>query len=776
MSRQRVIAFLKSFGIAMLIVLGATGVRALLEPWLEGRLPFLTLFVGIAVAARFCRWPAVSVAALIGFVLTAYLFVTPRYTGLSMYTWTIGFTGFVILTSGIVALGEMLHRSRERVALELAEREKRERSLIEQTRQLREAQQLSHIGSWYWDARTDASTGSEELYRIYGLDPASDPLPTFTGQRGTFYPVEAWERLNRAVQQTLQTGIGYNMELEALRDGKSIWVTARGERVQDPDGTITGLRGTVQDITERKAAEDALHRSTQRIEIVKDIAEVGFWFCDLPFGTLEWDSMVKEHFWLPPDAQVSIELFYELLHPDDRERTRRRIEHAISTRERFEMDYRTVSPEDGRIKWIRAIGCAFYAADGTPLRFDGATFDITENRRVESVLRESEIAARAASAAKDAFIAQLSHELRTPLTPVLMTAGALQEDPALSDDVRQQLRMVERNVALEARLIDDLLDITRITHGKLSLRSEPCNAHTLLRNVVEIVQDEAEERGVRITLDLRATRPQLPGDSTRLQQVFWNILRNAVKFSPRGTAVHIRSTDLPSPQGSSDSLVIEIEDQGMGFDDTVKERMFEPFEQGPTGRDSRYPGLGLGLAITRAIVTLHHGTVEAHSEGPGKGALFTVTLPGAVPESPGMEADAPGGGPARHDLESPLRLLLVEDHEQSLQVLSRLLVRAGHSVVGVGTKADALARASETDFDGVVSDLGLPDGTGHELMKLLRDQRGLKGIALSGYGTDVDQQNSRDAGFVAHLVKPIRFAELNRALHTLGHTARRTMS
>jgi PAS domain S-box-containing protein len=774
MPRERVRASFKSLVLALLIVLGAIAVRAVLDPWLDGRLPFLTLFAGIAVAARFCRWQAAAGAALIGFLLTAYLFVTPRYTGLSVNTWILGSMGFVILTSGIIALGEMLHRSREQVERELSERKKREDSLLEQTRQLREAQQLSHIGSWYWDAKTDVTTGSEELYRIYGLDPAKDPLPPFTGQLGTFYPVPVWERLNQAVQATMKTGVGYQLELEAYCGGKKIWVTTRGERVVDANGNVVGLRGTVQDITERRESEEALRLSTQRIEIVKDIAEVGFWFCDLPFGNLEWDSVVKEHFWLQPEDDVDIHLFYERLHPDDRERTRRRIEHSIATKERFEMDYRTVHPQDGRVKWIRAIGCSFYADDGTPTRFDGATFDITESRQVETVLRESENAARAASAAKDAFIAQLSHELRTPLTPVLMTACALQEDKSLSEEVRQQLKMIERNISLESRLIDDLLDITRITHGKLSLRSEPCNLHSLLRHVMEMVQDEAREKGVKFSMDLRAARSQLHGDSTRLQQVFWNILRNAVKFSPADGTIVIRSHDQVSQADSSAALCIEIEDQGVGFDETMKTRMFGAFEQGASNRDSRFAGLGLGLAITKAIVTRHGGTVEAHSEGLGKGARFTVRLPGAVQEeAPAPVADAEGGSHSKApQSDLPLRLLVVEDHEQSLEVLSRLLVRAGHSVVGVSTKADALAEASQTEFDGVVSDLGLPDGTGHELMHILREQRGLKGIALSGYGTETDQQNSRNAGFIAHLIKPVVFAELNRALVTLGQSLR----
>lgn len=773
MSLSRITTSLLSFGKALLFMLGSLAGRAMLTPWLGQRVPFLVLTLSIVLAARYCRWRATAAAAVIGFLLTAWLFVPTDQPDITPSMWAVGVVGFVFMATAIIALGEMLHRSKARVETELMEGAKRERSLLEQTRQLREAQTLSHIGSWYWDATTDAFLGSEELYRIFGLDPVTDALPRFSGQRGIFYSEEGWERLSHAVQNTARTGIGHRLDLEGRCRDKKIWVTTRGERVTSAEGKVLGLRGTVQDITELRAAEEALRRSTQRMEIVKDIAEVGFWFCDLPFAALEWDSLVKEHFWLPPEASVTIDLFYARLHPEDREKTRLKIEESIAHRQRFEMEYRTVCPQDGRIKWIRSVGRPFYAEDGRPIRFDGATFDVTENRRAETLLRESETAARAASAAKDAFIAQLSHELRTPLTPVLMTASALKEDESVPEEVRRQLRMIERNIALEARLIDDLLDITRITHGKLALRTEPCNAHSLLRHVVEMVQDEAREKGVRFSLDLEAAKPQLLGDSTRLQQVYWNILRNAVKFSPAGSCVTIRSRNIPCPD-SGHALCIEIEDQGMGFDEAVKERIFEPFEQGATSRDSRAPGLGLGLAITRAIVILHGGRVEAHSEGPGKGACFTICLPGATQETPGAEPDAAGGGTHDAEAQQPLRLLVVEDHEQSLHVLSRLLTGGGHSVVGAGTKAEALVQANQREFDAVISDLGLPDGTGHELMKILHTQHGLRGIALSGYGTDEDLQASREAGFVAHLIKPVRFAELRHALHALGHAGHRS--
>ncbi|GEP41105.1 hybrid sensor histidine kinase/response regulator [Brevifollis gellanilyticus] len=762
MPRPRVHAPWKFLGVALFVVLASVVIRVLLHPWLGGRLPFLILLAGVAVAARFCRWQAALVASLTGFVVTALLYVSADSgidhgrASLSMI-----FAGSVAVI--IIILGERFHRWRDKLEAELEERREREHSLMEQARLLREAQHLSHIGSWDWDASTDVTRGSDELYRIYGLDPARDPMPAFKDQRGVFYPEEVWVRLNEAVQNAVKTGTGYQLEIEAFCAGKKIWVTARGEAVKGDHGRVIGLRGTVQDITEYKRAEEALHLSTQRTELVKDVAEVGYWFCDLPFDELEWDTVVKEHFWLPADARVNIDLFYSIMHPDDRERVRVSIEHSIAHKTRYDVEYRTVSPKRGEVKWIRAVGRTFYAEDGTAIRFDGATFDITASKKAEASLKESEAAARTASAAKDAFIAQLSHELRTPLTPVLMTAAELKDDPTLPPEVRQQLRMIERNISLEARLIDDLLDITRITRGKLSLRSEPCDVHSLLRHVAEMVRDEAREKRIEICLDLRASKACLAGDPTRLQQVFWNLLLNGIKFSPAGRRIQVRTSD------NHDELCIEVEDEGIGLEPGMEASIFEPFEQGPISLEPRSPGLGLGLAIAKAVITLHGGCISASSAGPGKGARFTVVLSGVVQSAALSEAPPEDLGQPSSDGLIAMRLLVVEDHDPTLQVLCRLLKREGHSVVGVGTKADAVAQAGEAEFDAVLSDLGLPDGTGHELMDLLRERHGLRGIAFSGFGTELDMQNSLKAGFVAHLIKPAQFSEIRRALQLI-HT------
>ncbi len=402
------------------------------------------------------------------------------------------------------------------------------------------------------------------------------------------------------------------------------------------------------------------------------------------------------------------------------------------------------------------------ALPGSERVFVGYVRDITEAKRAEKQLRTAKEAAEAASRAKDNFLAALSHELRTPLTPVLMTAAAMAEDERLPAESREQLGVIERSIALEARLIDDLLDLTRIARGKLQLRPEHCDIHSLLGMAVEIVREEAQTRGQVMQFELGAHRTGLMADPARLQQVFWNLLRNAVKFTPIGGRIYIRTRDL-----DDGALEVEVSDTGIGITPEAMGIIFMPFEQAGLENDHRYGGLGLGLSIAQAIVTSHGGTIRASSPGTGQGATFLVDLPGATEAPHGVDTksrDEAEPAPAR---DQPLRLLLLEDHEPTLRVLVRLLTRAGHQVVATSTVAGGLAAAKAGTFDAVISDLGLPDGTGFEAMAELRDKHGLRGIALSGYGMEDDLRRSREAGFVTHLVKPVDFAQLRRALAQL---------
>ena len=401
--------------------------------------------------------------------------------------------------------------------------------------------------------------------------------------------------------------------------------------------------------------------------------------------------------------------------------------------------------------------------------------EVAERKTVETALRKAvtelkhaEGLAELASQAKDNFLAALSHELRTPLTPVLLTAGAMREDKRLPADMRDQLLMIERSVKLEARLIDDLLDLTKVAHGKLQLRLESCSAHQLIEYALDIVRDDARAKNIRIERDFSSRHHLLMADPTRFQQVIWNLLGNALKFTPRGGRIFIRTSDDKNPAGD-DWLKIEIIDSGIGIEPTQFERIFLPFNQGGLSGNHHFGGIGLGLSIARSVIELHGGRLTVQSPGLNHGSIFVIAFPvimhsAPVRAEPASLASTISAAPGDSHAFIPRRLLLVEDHEVTLKTLAGLLRKDGHHVSTATTVAEALSAANNNTFDLVISDLGLPDGTGTELMEKLREHYGLKGIALTGFGSKEDVARSRGAGFITHLVKPVTIADLRQAV------------
>ncbi|HEX3730201.1 MAG TPA: ATP-binding protein [Opitutaceae bacterium] len=381
---------------------------------------------------------------------------------------------------------------------------------------------------------------------------------------------------------------------------------------------------------------------------------------------------------------------------------------------------------------------------------------------LDRALREREIVA--ASRAKDDFLAALSHELRTPLNPVLLLASDALSNVEYPASAREAFRVIEKNALLEARLIDDLLDLTRIEHGKISLDRQPVDIHSVLQDALVTVRADAHERRIAVELDLQADHPRVLGDAGRLQQVFWNVLKNAVKFSPVGGRIQISTRTGPE----AGEVTVFVTDHGIGIELHEMERIFSAFSQGDhaeRARGHRFGGLGLGLAISRKLVELHSGRIHVVSPGKDQGATFTIELP-LLARSPERDA-APAA------LSEPLpagaaapsaRILVVEDHEPTREPLTRLLKRRGFQVVAVSSSTEALGEAARSSFDLVLSDIGLPDGDGYALMRALRERYGMKGIALTGYGMTEDISRSSAAGFVAHLTKPIQVSVLDRAL------------
>jgi two-component system CheB/CheR fusion protein len=408
--------------------------------------------------------------------------------------------------------------------------------------------------------------------------------------------------------------------------------------------------------------------------------------------------------------------------------------------------------------------------------------DISARRRAEMEVERARREAEAASRAKDHFLATLSHELRTPLTPVLAVVSGLQDDRRLPEDVRAHLTMVRRNVELEARLIDDMLDVTRIARGKLELRREVADLKAVVDHALQTASGDLLDKRLRLVLDLAGGDHSVWADTPRLTQVFWNLFSNAVKFTPPDGTISVRSW---REEGSQ--LVVEIADTGIGIEPDILTDIFDAFQQGEQAITRRFGGLGLGLAISKAIVELHGGSLIATSAGRGQGAVFSVRLPiGNLPARPSQPATtAPpkeSGSPADALTHNPLparspalRILLVEDHADTAEAMADLLRDLGHQVTVAGGVAHALAAAEHQRDNGgldlVVSDLGLPDGTGLDLMAELQGRYGIKGIALSGYGMEEDVRKSLAAGFERHLTKPINLQALQNAIQETARTS-----
>jgi PAS domain S-box-containing protein len=421
--------------------------------------------------------------------------------------------------------------------------------------------------------------------------------------------------------------------------------------------------------------------------------------------------------------------------------------------------------KDGSNLPISTSSAPIRAQDGTIQGVVLVFRDFSERVQYETDLQRAKQEAESANIAKDNFLAVLSHELRTPLTPVLVTLTAWEQDGrSLPPEIKQEIQGLRRCIELEARLIDDLLDLTRIVRGKLALHCEVVNVHTLIEAVAAMYRADMDAKSIHVKLDLAARRQFASADPGRLQQVFWNILKNATKFTPVGGDITICSANM-----DDDRLRISFTDSGAGITPEALDKIFQPFEQGSAEVVRRYGGLGLGLSLSRAFIEAQGGTIAASSPGAGLGSTFTICLPTVA--QPAQQADTGDSSSGNELPERQLEILLVEDHDDTSRVLSRLLERLGHRVRRADSVAAALAEA-DRPFDLLLSDIGLPDGTGIELIHELREKYGLQvpAVALTGYGMEEDIAKSREAGFIAHLTKPINFQRLQMMVRKIAET------
>jgi PAS domain S-box-containing protein len=521
-------------------------------------------------------------------------------------------------------------------------------------------------------------------------------------------------------------------------------------------GEVIGVGVMVSEVTALKVAEDALRQGERRYRTLTEAVLQLMWVNESDGRTVFLNRRWNEYAGVDRDSLVGLG-WTRLIHADDLEPLMNAKFAAIPKSLPYETEFR-LRRSDGVYRWHIARIVPMLDGSGQVENWFGTATDVHEMKLAEESLRASRDAAEAGSRARDQFLAVLSHELRNPLMPVLVSVSALLEDPELPAMVRPTLELTRRNVELEARLIDDLLDVTRIPQGKLRLEREPLDAHELVRRAVEICRDEIAAKRQSLSIDLAASHAVVEADPARLQQVLWNLIKNAAKFTPTGGSITVRSRD------AEGSLLIEVSDSGIGIAPEVLPKVFDAFEQGDPTVTRQFGGLGLGLAISRSLAEGHRGTLTASSPGRGQGSTFTLTLPTttASPRSRReVSESAQGGEPGR------LRILLVEDNLDSLRVLTRLLKRRGHEIVAASCVSEALEAVATDPVDLLISDIGLPDGNGLDLMRAIADRVRIGGIALSGFGTEQDLRRSDEAGFLAHLTKPVDFPRLEAAIREL---------
>ncbi len=400
----------------------------------------------------------------------------------------------------------------------------------------------------------------------------------------------------------------------------------------------------------------------------------------------------------------------------------------------------------------------------------------------EKELRDAKELAEAACQAKDRFIAVLSHELRTPLTPVLYAVSSMLESSPNSE-LRPTLEMIHRNIELEARLIDDLLTLSRLSRGRMRLDLEVIDIHEAIRRAIEICRDQTFVAGLDVVTKLTAPDHHVTADHARVMQIVWNLIHNAAKFTPPNGKLTIRTSNLPDQTGatlgSAPWIAVDFEDTGIGIDPAVLPRIFEAFEQYHDDVRGRSGGLGLGLAISRSLAEALGGRLVASSPGRGLGSTFRLELAAVpaecVPEPARSSAAAPAA-PAVTNARSDLRILLVEDNMDTLRYLATVLRQRGHDVVTADRVATARAAVDEAKvpFDLLLSDIELPDGDGLYLMRELGAGGHMRGIAVSGFGAEEDRRQSREAGFSDHLTKPVDLNRLEAAIHRATSGASQT--
>jgi PAS domain S-box-containing protein len=544
-------------------------------------------------------------------------------------------------------------------------------------------------------------------------------------------------------------------------------------------GGVESLLSVTSEITARRQDEEKWLGSDERLRQILEATEVGAWQLDLLTGSFTWYGKTADLLGVrPEDIAGSYEATLKMVHPDDRATIRHAAKRSVETGAEFRVEFRVMRPQ-GSARWLMAKGQVYTNAEGASERMMGILYDITPRKQVEDARQELLAQAQAARAeaeatarAKDEFLGVISHELRTPLSAMLGWAEVLRSRQPDDPIYERALQTIERNAEHQGKLIEDLLDTTRILSGKLRIEVQPLYLEALLEESLDVVRPAAEAKEIEISAAFDQGPNLIMGDANRLQQVFWNLLSNAIKFTDPGGRVEVRLE-----RESAEARII-VRDTGKGISPDFLPYVFELFRQADSSSARPQGGLGLGLALARRLVEMHGGTIRADSSGEGRGATFTVTLPArsgnrTTSEMKAVEIQKTLDANGKPSLDG-LRILVVDDEADARDLLAIRLQQCGADVITASSVEAALDLLTQLGPrpDLIVSDIAMPGEDGYSLMRRLRaletEQGGrIPAIALTAYNRTKDRVQALAAGFQLHVPKPVNVAELAHAIASI---------
>ena len=618
---------------------------------------------------------------------------------------------------------------------------------------------------------------TDRYMRIIDLNPAAERVFEYTrdellGQDcfAMLVPPQARiavaDLVRRAGEGLLE---GHVINDNITKSGRIITCKWNSSLLRDHDGRVTGILGMAEDITAHTDADRRLRQSESMLAEAQRITRLGSWSWDLVTDKRTWSDELYRLFGLEPDGSASREQLAARVHPDDRERFWSRIAQARRDHQRLEILWRCVRP-DGEIRSMHSIVHVEVDAAGNAIRMFGTAHDVTEREALLASERHAREEAERAARLRDDFLATLSHELRTPLSAIISWADLIRTAPADAARVERGLEIIARNARTQAQLVGDLLDLSRIVSGKLRLEIQRVAVLEIVEAAVEAMRPSAEARGIALKLLIEPISQPVHGDASRLQQVIWNLLSNAVKFTPRGGHVQVVVARVDS------ELEISVSDDGQGIDPAFLPHVFGRFRQADASSAREHGGLGIGLALVKELVELHGGTVIARSEGIGRGASFVVRVPIAIPKAADGDVRVPprvATAMALLDGTMPrltgVRVLVVDDEPDGLEVIRQLLTDQDAEVTAVRSVDEALGALDTQSFDVLLSDIGMPRRDGYELISEVR-MRGLRlpAAALTAFARSEDRTRVLVSGFQAYIAKPLEAAELIATVASLS--------